>query len=232
MFTRSARFYDLIYSWKDYRRETEYLLELIRTRMTAAKSMLDVACGTGEHFRFFEQFERTGIDLDSQLLAVARNKLPTVEFVEADMTAFSLGRQFDVVICLFSAIGYAVTIEKLNAAVLCMAEHSAPEGLLIVEPWFTPDQWMPGKASLHTGEDGDLKVSRIFASGQEGKVSANTVHYLVAEGDKVEYFTESHRLGLFTEEEMRMAFERAGLDVEFDPVGLGRGLYIGRKSTL
>jgi SAM-dependent methyltransferase len=194
--------------------------------------MLDVACGTGEHLRFFEQFERTGIDLDPQLLAVARNKLPTVELVEADMTAFSLGRQFDVVVCLFSAIGYAVTIAKLNAAVLCMAEHVASGGLLIVEPWFTPEQWMPGQTSMRIGEEGVLKVCRIFAAGQEDKVSVNVLHYLVAEGDRVEYFTESHQLGLFTEEEMREAFERAGLDLEFDPEGVGRGLYIGRKSAV
>jgi SAM-dependent methyltransferase len=232
MYTRSARFYDLIYSWKEYRKEAEYLLELIRERLPAAKSMLDVACGTGEHLRFFEQFERTGIDLDPQLLAVARNKLPTVELVEADMTAFSLGRQFDVVVCLFSAIGYAVTIAKLNAAVLCMAEHVASGGLLIVEPWFTPEQWMPGQTSMRIGEEGVLKVCRIFAAGQEDKVSVNVLHYLVAEGDRVEYFTESHQLGLFTEEEMREAFERAGLDLEFDPEGVGRGLYIGRKSAV
>lgn len=226
MYTRSARFYDLIYSWKDYRKEAEYLLELIRTRMPTAKSILDVACGTGEHLRYLQQFERMGIDLDPQLLAVARNKLPGVEFVEADMTAFSLGREFDVVVCLFSAIGYAATLEKLDAAISCMAEHTAAGGLLIVEPWFTPDKWMPGKTSMRSAEDGDLKICRIFASGQEGKVSANTLHYLVAEDGKVEYFTESHRLGLFIEEEMRDAFDGAGLNVEFDPVGLGRGLYV------
>jgi SAM-dependent methyltransferase len=232
MFTRSARFYDLIYYWKDYRREAEYLLELIRTRLPAATSILDVACGTGQHLRYFEQFERSGIDLDPQLLAIAREKLPGVNLIEADMAAFNLGRQFDVVVCLFGAIGYVVTLERLNAAVLCMGKHVAPGGLLIVEPWFTPEEWMPGTTSMRTGEEGDLKVCRIFAAGQKDKVSVNVLHYLVAEGDRVEYFTESHQLGLFTEEEIREAFDRAGLDLEFDPEGFGRGLYIGRKSAV
>jgi hypothetical protein len=79
-------------------------------------------------------------------------------------------------------------------------------------------------------EEGEMKVCRIFAGGQSGKVSSSTFHYLVADGDRVNYFTETHDFGLFTEDEMRAAFEAVGLSVEFDPVGLeNRSLYIGTK---
>ena len=44
-------------------------------------------------------------------------------------------------------------------------------------------------------------------------------------------YSSKNRLGLFTEEEMRGAFEKGGLAVEFDPVGLeDRGLYIGTRT--
>jgi hypothetical protein len=70
-------------------------------------------------------------------------------------------------------------------------------------------------------------------NGQNGRISTNTLHYLVADGDIVEYFTENHDLGLFAEDEMRAAFERVGLTVEFDPVGLeNRGLYIGTRRSV
>jgi len=157
--------------------------------------------------------------------------LPGVPMVQSDMAAFDLGRQFDVVLCLFSAIGYVVTVRKLNAAISCMARHVVPGGILCVEPWFTPEQWRPQETSMRTAEKGDLKVCRIFNGGKRGKTSTNTLHYLVADGGKVEYFTERHDLGLFTNDQMQYAFENAGLSVEFDPVGLeNRGLYIGAKS--
>jgi len=231
MYTHSATLYDLIYSWKDYGWEVDYLLGIIQTRVPHARTLLDVACGTGEHLRHLTGFDRTGLDLDPELLRVAGTKLPDVRLVHSDMADFDLGSQFDVVLCLFSAIGYVVTVPKLNAAVSCMARHLNPSGILCVEPWFTPEQWLDPKVSMRTAEKGDLKVCRIFEGGQRGKTSTNTLHYLVANGGKVEYFTESHSLGLFTQDEMRHAFEIAGLTVEFDPVGVeNRGLYIGTKS--
>jgi len=232
MFTSSARFYDLMYSWKDYEREVNYLLAVIQARLPGAKSVLDVACGTGEHLRYLTNLDRTGLDLDPELLRIARKKLPGVRLVHSDMTAFDLGREFDVVLCLFSAIGYVVTVRKLNAAISCMARHVIPGGILCVEPWFTPEQWFPQKTSMRTAEKGDLKVCRIFEGGKRGKTSTNRLHYLAANGAKVEHFTERHNLGLFTQDEMRYAFENAGLTVEFDPVGLeNRGLYIGAKNS-
>jgi ubiquinone/menaquinone biosynthesis C-methylase UbiE len=93
MFTQSAAFYDLIYSWKNYRQEVDRLLVIIRARVPEAKTILDVACGTGEHLRYLADFDRTGLDLDPKLLWVARRKLPDVAFILADMRAFDLSRQ-------------------------------------------------------------------------------------------------------------------------------------------
>ena len=48
----------------------------------------------------------------------------------------------------------------------------------------------------------------------------------------VEYFTEFHEMGLFTNDQYRAAFRDAGLTVRHDPDGLmGRGLYIGLKAS-
>src|SRR3712207_7289123 len=41
-------------------------------------------------------------------------RYPDVRFHQGDMTDFDLGRRFDVVVCLFSAIGYVLTEERLR----------------------------------------------------------------------------------------------------------------------
>ena len=49
MFSRSAHLYDAIYSFKDYAGEAETLRALVEERAPGARSLLDVACGTGKH---------------------------------------------------------------------------------------------------------------------------------------------------------------------------------------
>ena len=49
-------------------------------------SLLDVACGTGRHLAHFSQeLECWGTDIDEGLLAIARDRCPTVHFEVADM---------------------------------------------------------------------------------------------------------------------------------------------------
>ena len=148
------------------------------------------------------------------------------------MTSFYLGRTYDVVTCLFSAIGNVRNIERLDQAVLCMARHVRPGGVLIVEPWFTPDQWNPGGVVLLAGEIGTDKVCRMSYSGREGNYSVLLFHYLRGTRTGIEHYSERLELGLFSREEMTRAFESAGMDVRYHAEGLmGRGLYRGRART-
>jgi ubiquinone/menaquinone biosynthesis C-methylase UbiE len=68
MFSASAELYDLVYSgFKDYAAETAQLVALIRQAHPQARTVLDVACGTGEHARLLVEqhgFEVDGLDLD------------------------------------------------------------------------------------------------------------------------------------------------------------------------
>jgi hypothetical protein len=56
-------------------------------------------------------------------LRVARLKNPSGNYTRADMTDFDLGRTYDVVTCLFSAIGIVRTYERLEHAIVSMARH-------------------------------------------------------------------------------------------------------------
>jgi hypothetical protein len=53
-FVESAELYDAIYQFKNYKIESERLRALIDEAVPAARTILDVACGTGEHARFLK----------------------------------------------------------------------------------------------------------------------------------------------------------------------------------
>ena len=234
MFSRSARIYDAIYgTFKDFGAEAERVHELVQARRPGARTLLDVGCGTGAHLEHLaRQYEVAGVDLDPAMLAVARERLPGVELREADMANFDLAREFDAVVCLFSSIAYARTRDRLDAAVAAMAGHLAPGGVLILEPWVLPEEWDPDRR-LHAVfvDEPDLKVARMSLAPPLGREQVLEFHYLVAAPAAVEHWVEHHEIGMFEDGEYRAAFERAGLEVERDGVGLmGRGLYIGVRA--
>lgn len=233
MFEESARFYDALYSWKDYEGEAARLHELIQESCPDASTLLDVACGTGKHLGPLRaHYDVEGLEVASDFVDIARERLPEVAIHEADMRHFHLGKTFDVVTCLFSSIGYVTTFDELMNAVQTLCNHVAEKGLLIVEPWLTPEAFQTGNPWAVFVDEPGLKIARMDVPEVDGRVSVITFHYLVASPEGVEHFTEVHHLALFTHDEYMEAFARAGLGVAHDPDGLmGRGLYVGQRAA-
>jgi ubiquinone/menaquinone biosynthesis C-methylase UbiE len=232
MFSKTARYYDKIYAFKDYRAEVKRLTTIIREHLRSeGNCLLDVACGTGHHLEFIkEQFDAEGLDISAELLELARQRNPEVTFHQADMTDFGLGRGFDVVTCLFSSIGYAKTLDNVKKAVACMARHTVPGGLVIIEPWFTPQAWQTPSVHALFIDEPDLKIARVNTSFVKGRLSYFDLHYLIGTPEGTEHFVERHELGLFETDEMRAVLTGAGLKATYDAEGLtGRGLFIAQK---
>jgi SAM-dependent methyltransferase len=231
MYGQEARLYDSLYAFKDYRADAERVHQIVsRVARSGGRRLLDVACGTGSLLAFLrDHFTVEGIDLSPEMLAVAREKCPGVPFHEGDMRDFSLGARFDAVVCLCSSIGYTRTNDGLRRAIATMAGHLRPGGALIVEPFFRPEQWTAGRTTVLVVDEPEFKAARLSHSGIAGPTAIIDYEYLVATPAGIEHFRERHELGLFTHEEQMAAFREAGLEVEHDPEGLGRGVYIGTK---
>jgi SAM-dependent methyltransferase len=232
-FVESAELYDAIYSFKNYSGECDRLRSLIGNVLPGARTLLDVACGTGEHARFLKHdYAVDGIDINESYLGAARLKNPSGKFTRANLMDFDLGRTYDVVTCLFSAIGIVGTFERLERAIRLMARHVRPGGALIIEPWFTPEQWHPGTPFTLVGELKGDKVYRTSVRIKKGHRSVLLHHYLRGRPYSIEHYDERIELGLFTRDEMTWAYEFAGMQAKYVSEGLmGRGLYVGKHAS-
>jgi ubiquinone/menaquinone biosynthesis C-methylase UbiE len=236
MYNRSAVIYDAIYhsQGKDYAAEAQKVCALIKQHKTSnGKSLLDVACGTGNHLAYLQQdFNVEGLDNSEEMLDVAQNKFPNLHFYLADMANFEIGHSFDVITCLFSAIGYAQTFSRLVQTMKTITRHLQPGGVTIVEPWFEPNDFGVDKVHATFVDEPRLKIARMNINRVEGNISYLDFQYMIATPKGIENFVETHALGLFTQNEYLQAFKDAELRVIHDEVGLdGRGLYIGLKSN-
>jgi ubiquinone/menaquinone biosynthesis C-methylase UbiE len=228
----AAKYYDKIYSFKDYEQEASKITLVIEQRLQSeGRRMLDVACGTGKHIEYLkDEFDVEGLDVSREMLDIARVRNPNVTFHQADMIDFDLDKKFDVITCLFSAIAYAKTFELAARAIACMSRHLVAGGLLIIEPWFPPEVWHAGTVHAMLIDEPNLKIARVNTSFVKGRISYFDLHHLIGTPEGTTHFVEHHELGLFTIEEMKQMFADAGLSVSYNVKGIaGRGLYIGEK---
>jgi SAM-dependent methyltransferase len=230
VFEKTAELYDTIYGHKDYAAEVAKVRVVIDRERPNARSILDVACGTGEHARVLaEAFDVDALDLDPTFVAIAANKLPRGRVVQADMRNFAMGQRYDVVLCLFSSIGYVLEPADVIATLACFRDHLAPGGVVLVEPWFEPASYTAGAVHMLTINQPELKISRVHVSRVDAGVSILDFNYLIGTPDGVRHELETHRLRLTPFAELATWFDAAGLAATFDPVGpSGRGLFVGR----
>lgn len=234
MWVELAPFYDVIYQWKDYRAESERIHQLIRSHCVSnGNTLLDVACGTGGHTEFLrDRYDITGIDLNREMLKVARRKIPGVTFLSRDMSSFNLNRRFDAVICLFSSIAYVRTYRNLKRTIACFARHLKPGGVLIIEPFFTKETFIAGSIHAATLEAEDAKITRHNVSRRRGNMAVLDFHFLLSTKRGTRYFRDVHEMALFDRERFLEITAHAGLTSRYDENGLmpGRGLYVSVKA--
>ncbi|HZT11274.1 MAG TPA: class I SAM-dependent methyltransferase [Candidatus Baltobacteraceae bacterium] len=236
MYTQSAKYYDALYRamGKDYEKEAAQVRDIVQQRCrSGGNALLDAGCGTGRHIEYLRaDFSCEGLDVERSMLDIARDRNPDVPFHLGDMMGFNLGKRFDAIVSLFGAIGNMPNVGRLDQTLQTFARHLRPGGVVIVEPWLRPAQWKDGFVHALFVDEPDLKVARMSVSRRDGNVSILNFHYMVASRDGIRTFTEPHRLTLFTDDEYRNAFRKAGLYGELIEPGLnGRGLYVGYTSA-
>lgn len=231
MFTKTARFYDAVYAatGKDYRREALEVVAMIDETTSGARSLLDVGCGTGSHLSVLrERYACAGIDKDPEMVALARARCPDLDIEPGDMLDFTREARYDAITCLFAAVSYARTAQRLAATIANMRRHLAPGGVLIVEPFVARHGYRPGKLHAVFVDQPELKLARMNLSKQLGSIAIMDFHYLVGTRKGIERYFERHEVGLFEELDYRDAFSAAGLTfASHKSETFDRGLYVG-----
>lgn len=231
-----ARWYDPLYAatGKDPAAEARALLDVAQRLGVRPTSLLDVACGTGQHLATFREAidDVVGLDHAPGMLEVARNRLPDdVPLRHGDMRRFDLERTFDLVTCLFSAIGHVRDEGDLDAAIAAMARHVAPGGALLVEPWLTPDRLRGDRMQdLKTVTTEDGVCARASHSELRGDVLVLQFAWAIATPEGVQTAEESHRMPVFTQERYLQAVTTAGLEaswLDVPALWADRGLLVG-----
>ena len=228
-----ARYYDLTYADKDYKIEAGVIHKIIaKYKKSSGKELLDIACGSGNHLKHLSKYYScTGSDINKGILDVARKKFPSLKFVQANMIDFKTNKQYDIITCLFSSIGYLKTRKSLAMAIKNFSKYLKTGGVLIIEPWFNKKDYKVGTSYLIVYKSDKIKIARLNISERKGNVSIMNMHYLIAEsGKSVKHLVDKHEMGLFEINDVTKIMEKNNLETIYLKKGIsGRGTYIGVK---
>ena len=240
-FDQSAAFYDALYAarGKNYEIESEILWSHVLAQWTAEgppRALLDVACGTGEHLRWLQEQvpEVIGTDASAAMLSIARDKLPNVKFAQQTMSDLHVDQSFDVITCLFAAIGYVDSESSMRAAIQRMADHLSSFGVLAIEPAVRPETVVEPQTSTMSMRWEETTVERVTSGTLDFDRNILTVHFeytITPDDGSPRSIHEDHPIQLFSDKCYRDALASAGLtNIRYDERGLsGTGLYTARR---
>ena len=217
-----AQYYDLLYSDKDYKKESVQIDTIIKSHSHGAKSILDIGCGTGKHdFLLAERgYEITGIDSSIYMLDVAnkKNNSPFIKFQYKDIREFIFVEKFDVVISLFHVTSYLISNEDLELAFHNIYNSLRKGGIFIFDFWYAPGILanLPEKRKKVI-ENNDAIIERV--SDPEMDMATNTacISFSLNIKDKRNNnsYTKSeiHKVRYFYLEEMHGILNKTGFEV-------------------
>ena len=134
--------YELACDFRDIPDEVDALLGWCarhRARPEQVRDVLELAAGPAEHAREFARrgIAATALDLSPAMCRYAAEQAKVagieLEVVEADMTAFDLGRRFDLVVTMLDSTAHLMTLDAFVAHLDRAAAHLADGGLYILE---------------------------------------------------------------------------------------------------
>jgi len=220
-----SAYYDLLYQDKDYASEADYIASLIKAHHPAAKSLLDLGCGTGKHAALLKGhgLEVCGVDLSDTMLDKARQNHPGIPFHAGDARQVRLGQSFDVVTSLFHVASYQTSNGDFESYLATAKAHLNPGGLFIFDFWYGPGVLSDRPlVRVKRMQNDQIKVTRIAEPRLNSLTNVVDVRFQVQIEDRqnggIREVVENHPMRYFFMPEVRYFLQHGGMELE-DVVG-------------
>lgn len=212
LYKKFAEYYDLIYSKKNYSKETNFIENLIKKYKIKGKKILDLGCGTGSHAIHLNEkgFDVFGIDISKEILKVAKNKSKKATFLKGDMKNFRLKKEFDIVLCLFSTIHYNQSFKELKKTLKNIYSHLKKGGLLIFDMGFNEERWKEGYSHIESWSNKKIELVRFSKSIRQKNFGILNMAYILFKNNKFYFGKEKHKLKIFKTLEVKKLTEKLG----------------------
>jgi ubiquinone/menaquinone biosynthesis C-methylase UbiE len=155
-----AQFYDAFVG--DPAEKAAWLKQLVQKYQPNAKSVLELACGTGGVLKHLsDDYVVAGLDNSAGMLRIAQSKLPNATFIEADMSNFSISDKYDIILCVYDSINHLTDFSQWESTFDAAARSLHPDGLFIFDMNTVTylEKINHSEPSISSFEGGTLKIN-------------------------------------------------------------------------
>ncbi|MDD5556290.1 MAG: class I SAM-dependent methyltransferase [bacterium] len=205
----------------EYARYCRHVTGLIRRHAKRpVRTLLDIGCGGGKNvLNLKREFNVTGVDLSSAMLAQAKALNPECAFIRGDMRTFKLGSAFDAVL-MDDAISHMSCLADFAAAFRTAHAHLHRGGVLVATPDVTTETFRQNRTTVTPAAPGSAPagVEVVFIENTYDPDPADeqyetTVVYLIRDGGRLRIETDRWTMGIFSPDTWRRVLREAGFEV-------------------
>ena len=195
-----AKYYDIFYKKKDYKKEVEFLKKFIKKE----DKIIDVGCGTGIHASILEKdnYNIDGLDINVEMLNIARTRLRG-NLYNQNMLNINVNTKYDVIISMFAVINHLKNIKELENTLKNFKKILNINGKIII------DLHNPQSSGEKIDIYDNIKRTMIWKYDKYTKIETSNIIFNI---NNKEYKT-SHTFRIFNIEEIYKCCQKIGLEV-------------------
>jgi|GEM_PF-5643640 len=201
-------------------------------KLKLPKKVLDIACGTGDHLKYFQRlgYRCRGLDQSEGMLKVARKKLPSVKFEKQSFQKFKIEEKLPLITCFSSMTHnpskgeFCQTLRRVRASLL-------KGGVFIFE---IPEAGSYKKKFLvNKYKKGKIEFSRNFIGIPKGGKFISHSFFVFFDGQKVDFVRKDVIAGRYYEKEVKAMLAKEKFELLYSGPGIknhhDRLFYIAQK---
>ena len=183
------------------------LFAFLKDRHYYVRSVLDIACGTGEFLSIMQNgcSDVVGIDFEPAMIEIAKNKVSDATFRVEDIFNFDLGRKFDLCSCNYESVNFALDEQDLAKLFRLVAAHLNDGGIFVfdfkTDFAINKDEFVFEESNLY---------DYIKQVKTDGKFYTKKETYYVATKDNYRKIVNTEKRKVWSVDEVKKALDAAG----------------------
>jgi SAM-dependent methyltransferase len=207
-----SKVYDEVMNHIDFNEWANFILNSVIP--FKIEKVLDLGCGTGSILRFFpDSIHKVGLDASIEMLNIAKSHDRKSNYVLGNIQNFSIGKDFDLVICTHDTLNYLESLYDLEDHFQSVNSALKPGGYYFFD--ISSEYNLQENFHNRTFKEKHNGINIVWKNKYEAfkKQIISTLQFEFEENDSLQFHEEVHIQNFFSNIDVMRIFKSKGFEV-------------------